>query len=109
MRVGLVGDLEGDVDAAVRWLTYLGERGDVRTVYQLGDLRFGMLGVRPRLLAHGHFHAAGETDVRIPGCDVPTTIWSLAARQDPGTVRVLDLETFSDVDVETAGGRPTYG
>jgi calcineurin-like phosphoesterase family protein len=42
MLVGLVGDLEGERDAAVRWLRVLGERGDVRVAYQLGDLRFGM-------------------------------------------------------------------
>lgn len=42
MLVGLVGDLEGERDAAVRWLRVLGERGDVQVVYQLGDLRFGM-------------------------------------------------------------------
>lgn len=42
MLVGLVGDLEGERDAAVRWLQALGERGDVHVVYQLGDLRFGM-------------------------------------------------------------------
>lgn len=55
-----------------------------------------VLGVRPRLLAHGHFHVAGETDVRLPGADHDTTIWSLAARQDPGNVRVLDLDTLTE-------------
>ncbi len=55
-----------------------------------------VLGVRPRLLAHGHFHVAGEADVRLPSADHDTTIWSLAARRDPGTVRVLDLDTLTD-------------
>lgn len=55
-----------------------------------------VLGVRPRLLAHGHFHVAGEADVRLPGADHATTIWSLAARRDPGNVRVLDLDTLTD-------------
>lgn len=55
-----------------------------------------VVGVRPRLLAHGHFHVAGETDVRLPGADHDTTIWSLAARQDPGNVRVLDLDTLAE-------------
>ncbi|SFB00824.1 hypothetical protein SAMN05192575_102447 [Nocardioides alpinus] len=42
MIVGLLGDLEGDRDWAVGRLRALGERGDVRAVCQLGDLRFGM-------------------------------------------------------------------
>ena len=56
--------------------------------------------VRPRLLAHGHFHVAGEAVVRLPGARHDTTIWSLAARRDPGNVRVLDLDTL------TAPGQP---
>ncbi|MDZ5662404.1 metallophosphoesterase [Nocardioides sp. S-58] len=55
-----------------------------------------VLGVRPRFLAHGLFHVAGEADVRLPGADHDTRIWSLAARQDPGNVRVLDLDTLTD-------------
>ncbi len=55
-----------------------------------------VLGVRPRLVAHGHFHVAGEAVVRLPGAAHDTTIWSLAARLDPGNVRVLDLETLAD-------------
>jgi hypothetical protein len=50
------------------------------------------------LLAHGHFHVAGETDVRLPGADHDTRIWSLAARHDPGNTRVLDLVTLTDPD-----------
>jgi hypothetical protein len=53
-------------------------------------------GVLPRLLVHGHFHVAGETVVRLPGAAHDTTVWSLAARQDPGTLRLLDLETLVD-------------
>jgi hypothetical protein len=55
-----------------------------------------VLGVRPLLLAHGHFHVAGEDRVRLPGSTSDTTIWSLAARRDPGNVRVLDLDTLTD-------------
>lgn len=55
-----------------------------------------VLGVRPRLLAHGHFHVAGEDRVRLPGAGHDTTVWSLGARHDPGTVRVLDLDTLND-------------
>ncbi|NYD59291.1 hypothetical protein BKA08_003529 [Nocardioides marinisabuli] len=55
-----------------------------------------VLGVQPRLVAHGHFHVAGEAEVRLPNTDHNTTIWSLAARRDPGTLRVLDLDTLTD-------------
>ena len=55
-----------------------------------------VVGVQPRLLAHGHFHVAGEAAVRLPGAGHDTTIWSLAARRDPGNVRVLDLDTLTE-------------
>lgn len=55
-----------------------------------------VLGVKPLLLAHGHFHVAGEVVVHLPSAQAPTTIWSLAARQDSGTVRVLDLDSLTD-------------
>lgn len=55
-----------------------------------------VLGVRPRLLAHGHFHVAGETVVRLPGAEHDTTIWSLGAHGDPANVRLLDLDTLTD-------------
>jgi hypothetical protein len=55
-----------------------------------------VVGVRPLLLAHGHFHVAGEADVRLPGAATDTTIWSLAANQDPSNVRLLDLDTLTD-------------
>jgi hypothetical protein len=55
-----------------------------------------VLGVRPMLLAHGHFHVAGEAVVRLPGAAHETTIWSLGANQDPGNVRLLDLDTLAD-------------
>ena len=54
-----------------------------------------VLGVRPRLLVHGHFHVAGETVVRLPDAGHDTAIWSLAARRDPGNVRVLDLDSLA--------------
>lgn len=55
-----------------------------------------LLGVRPRLVAHGHFHVAGESVVRLPGAGHDTTIWSLAANGDPANLRLLDLATLSD-------------
>ncbi|MCH1865398.1 metallophosphoesterase [Nocardioides sp. CFH 31398] len=53
-----------------------------------------VLGVAPRFLAHGHFHVAGEDVVRLPGSSHDTTVWSLSARGEPGSVRVLDLDTL---------------
>lgn len=64
-----------------------------------------VLGVKPLFLAHGHFHVAGEAVVQLPDSAAPTTIWSLAARQDAGTVRVLDLDRLTDPDVTTAQER----
>jgi hypothetical protein len=55
-----------------------------------------VLGVQPRFLAHGHFHVEGEAAVRLPGAEHTTTIWSLAARDDAGNLRVLDLDTLTD-------------
>lgn len=55
-----------------------------------------VLGVKPLLLAHGHFHVAGETSLRLPGAAHDTTIWSLGANQDPANVRLLDVETLAD-------------
>jgi hypothetical protein len=55
-----------------------------------------VLGVKPLLLAHGHFHVPGEAVVRLPGARASTTIWSLAARHDAGNVRLLDLDTLTD-------------
>jgi hypothetical protein len=55
-----------------------------------------VVGVRPLLLAHGHFHVAGEATVRLPGSTHETTIWSLAANRDAGNVRLLDLDTLTE-------------
>jgi hypothetical protein len=55
-----------------------------------------VLGVRPLFLAHGHLHVAGEAVVQLPGAATATTIWSLAARHEDGTARVLDLDTLSE-------------
>ncbi|WP_246081774.1 metallophosphoesterase [Nocardioides litoris] len=62
----------------------------------LARMTRAVLGVRPAFLAHGHFHVAGEAVVQLPSADHRTTIWSLAARQDEGTVRVLDLDTLAE-------------
>jgi hypothetical protein len=55
-----------------------------------------VVGVQPMLVAHGHFHVAGETSVRLPGAAHDTTIWSLGANRDPANVRLLDLDTLTD-------------
>lgn len=52
------------------------------------------LGVKPRLVVHGHYHCSGETTVRLPGTDHDTTIWSLHAQGHEGNVRLLDLHTL---------------
>lgn len=62
-------------------------------------------GVRPLLLAHGHLHVAGETSVRFPGSGHETTIWSLAANQDPANVRLLDLDTLTEARQAAAPSR----
>lgn len=68
----------------------------------IARLTRAVLGIKPLLLAHGHFHVAGEDVVRLPGADHDTAIWALAARDDPGTVRLLDLDTLTE-PVTTAG------
>ena len=55
-----------------------------------------VVAVAPLLLAHGHFHVAGEATVELPGATHETTIWSLSANRDPGNVRVLDLDSLAD-------------
>lgn len=62
----------------------------------LAKMTRAVLGVRPAFLAHGHFHVAGEAVVQLPDADNETTIWSLAARHDDGTVRVLDLDSLRE-------------
>ena len=62
----------------------------------LARMTRAVLAVRPKFLAHGHFHVAGEGVVRLPGADDVTTVWSLAARHDAGTVRVLDLDSLTE-------------
>lgn len=56
------------------------------------------LGVKPRLLAHGHYHAAGETTVQIPGADHETRIWALDCDLSMGNLRLLDLATLTDAE-----------
>lgn len=62
----------------------------------MAKLTRALLGVSPLFLAHGHFHVAGEGFVQLPRADGATAIWSLAARHDEGTVRVLDLDTLTE-------------
>lgn len=57
------------------------------------------------MLAHGHYHVAGQAVVRLPDAGQDTTIWSLAANQDSGNVRLLDLETLTDAN-QIAAIRP---
>jgi hypothetical protein len=61
-----------------------------------------VIGVAPLLLAHGHFHLSGEAVVRLPGSAHDTTVWSLAANQDPGNVRLLDLHTLTEASERRA-------
>ena len=64
-----------------------------------------VVGVKPLLLAHGHFHVAGQAAVRFPGSTHETTIWSLAANQDPGNIRLLDLDTLTDATQADSSSR----
>jgi len=50
-------------------------------------------GVRPRLLAHGHYHVADETTLRFEGADYDTTVWSLHCDQNEGNWRILQLDS----------------
>lgn len=68
----------------------------------LNTLTRAVLEVRPRFLAHGHFHVAGEAVVRLPGAERATTIWSLAALHDAGNLRYLDLDTLAEAAAEPA-------
>jgi hypothetical protein len=54
------------------------------------------LGVAPRLLVHGHFHAPDETMVRLPGADHDTRIWSLGMNRQEGNIRLLDLDSLTE-------------
>jgi hypothetical protein len=65
----------------------------------LAKMTRAVLGVRPLFLAHGHFHVAGEGVVQLPQAAGATTIWSLAARHEEGTVRVLDLDSLTEAAV----------
>lgn len=62
----------------------------------IDKLTRAVLGVKPRLLIHGHFHVSGETVVRLPDAPHDTTIWSIAANRDPDNVRLLDLDTLTE-------------
>jgi hypothetical protein len=62
----------------------------------LAKMTRAVLGVRPKFLAHGHFHVAGEGVVQLPEAASATTVWSLAARHEVGAVRVLDLDSLSE-------------
>lgn len=62
----------------------------------LSKVTRAVLGVRPLFLAHGHFHVAGEGVVQLPQAASATTIWSLGARHEEGTVRVLDLDSLTE-------------
>jgi hypothetical protein len=68
-----------------------------------------VMGVKPLLLAHGHFHVAGQAVVRLPDARQDTTIWSLAANQDPDNVRLLDLDTLTDATQIDRRGRWGHG
>jgi hypothetical protein len=63
------------------------------------------LGVRPRLLAHGHHHVIDETTVELPEATYETKIWSLNCDGVDGNIRYLDLATLDG----PASGRLTGG
>lgn len=54
------------------------------------------LGVKPRLLVHGHYHCSGQASMRLPGADYDTRVWSLDMQGRGGNVRLLDLDTLTD-------------
>ena len=53
------------------------------------------LGVKPRLLVHGHYHCSGELTMRLPGTEYETTVWSLDMQGQAGNIRLLDLDTLT--------------
>ncbi|KQW45935.1 hypothetical protein ASC77_18640 [Nocardioides sp. Root1257] len=55
-----------------------------------------VLGIRPRLHIHGHYHVSGQATVRLPGADHDTRVWSLDKNGKAGNVRLLDLDTLDD-------------
>jgi hypothetical protein len=55
------------------------------------------LGVRPRFLAHGHYHCSDEASMRLPGADYETTVRSLGMQGQGGNIRLLDLGSLVDV------------
>ena len=73
--VGLIGDLEGDRDWAVRSLRMLGERGDVEVACQLGDLRFGM-GADPEGYLAAIESVYAEFDLRLLGVNGNHENWA---------------------------------
>jgi hypothetical protein len=85
--IGLVGDLRFGMGPHHQEYLVAGGHAEVMLTHD---------GPGPRVLAHGHFHVAGEAAVRFPGATHETTIWSLAANQDPGNVRLHDLDTLTD-------------
>jgi hypothetical protein len=53
------------------------------------------LGVRPRLLVHGHYHVADEATVDAPGCEGRCRVVSLSRDGFAGNTAVLDTETLA--------------
>lgn len=65
--------------------------------------------IKPRLLAHGHYHVHDEASVTPPGWAHPCTVLSLNADNAPGNLAVLDLEDWSTVDdAGVPGIRPRW-
>ena len=92
MKLGLIGDLEGELGAAVDCLRLLGERGDVSVACQLGDLRFGY---GPDQLTYGDMLqgvALAMNGRKLPILVVPMLTPGLSSRW---------LALITDVDVTT--------
>ena len=54
------------------------------------------LGVKPRLLVHGHYHCSGQATMRLPDTAYETNVWSLHMQGHGGNIRLLDLQTLTD-------------
>lgn len=53
------------------------------------------LGVKPRLLVHGHYHCSGRATMRLPDADYDTTVLSLSMQRQSGNIALLTLKSLS--------------
>lgn len=52
------------------------------------------LGVKPRLLAHGHLHIAGQKTFQLEGTDYPTTVVGTSQEHTSENIALIELATF---------------